>query len=118
MILKNRQIEPNQNIFRQEGYHHYIARYQGDVQGEFENYPDYHINVVNDSYVTLSLPDTLENLLPSIANLNTIVYIRPYDIYTLQQISPLEASQAIFLQQDGKRRCLVPICLRLFRFAS
>lgn len=106
MILKNRQIEPNENIFRQEGYHHYIARYQGDVQGEFENYPDYHINVVNDSYVTLSLPDTLENLLPSIANLNTIVYIRPYDIYTLQQISPLEASQAIFLQQD------LPLSLR------
>lgn len=98
-MLTNRQISPNENIFRREDYFHYIARYQGDVEREFENYPDYHINIVNDLYLTLSLPDTLENLLPFL-NFNTIVYIRPYDIYTLQQISPLEASQASFLQQD------------------
>lgn len=97
--MNNNFVNSNENIFRRPDYYHYIARYQGDVEKEFENFPNYYINIVNDLYVTLSLPDTLESILP-LVSFNTIVYIRPYDIYTLQQISPLEASQATFLQQD------------------
>lgn len=95
----NRQIDPNENIFKREDYFHYIARYQGDVEKEFENFPNYFINVINYLYVVLSLPDKIENIQP-LVSFDTIVYVQPYDIYTLQSISPLEASQASFVQQD------------------
>jgi len=95
----NRQINPNENIFKRGDYFHYIARYQGDVKKEFENFPNYFINVINYLYVVLSLPDKIENIRP-LVSFDTIVYVQPYDIYTLQSISPLEASQASFVQQD------------------
>jgi len=95
----NRQINPNENIFKSEDYFHYIARYQGDIKKEFENFPNYFINVINYLYVVLSLPDKIENIRP-LVSFDTIVYVQPYDIYTLQSISPLEASQASFVQQD------------------
>lgn len=95
----NRQENSSQNIFRNPDLFHYIVHYIGDVEAEIANYPNLSIIIITSRYAILSSPETLETILAS-PPFETIIYIKPYTIYSLQQISPLEASQAEFLQLD------------------
>lgn len=95
----NRQENSSQNIFRNPDLFHYLVHYIGDVEAEIANYPNLSIIIITSRYAILSSPETLETILAS-PPFETIIYIKPYTICSLQQISPLEASQAEFLQLD------------------
>lgn len=95
----NRQENSSQNIFRNPDLFHYLVHYIGDVEAEIANYPNLSIIIITSRYAILSSPETLETILAS-PPFETIIYIKPFTIYSLQQISPLEASQAEFLQLD------------------
>ncbi|XPI48993.1 S8 family peptidase [Clostridium isatidis] len=97
MIKLNRQFNPDENIFNNPDIYHYIVHYIGDVAAEIANYPDLKITILTDKYAILSTFDTIEKWLVS-SPFETIIYIKPYTVYSLQQISPLAASQAEFLQ--------------------
>lgn len=93
----NRNPPIKENIFKDPTYSHYVVQYQGDIEKEFQNYPNYYVNIINDSYAVISLPEEIKEI-SELPYFSTIVAIKPYDMYTLQEISPLEASQASFLQ--------------------
>ncbi|MEG0307137.1 MAG: S8 family peptidase [Clostridium sp.] len=95
----NRSNKVPERIFSDINYDHYIVQYQGDIEQYNANQPDYYVTVINDNYAILSLN---KNIYPDNENLNlsSIVYVKPVEMYTLQQISPIEASQVIFLQLD------------------
>ncbi|MEG1254573.1 S8 family peptidase [Clostridium sp.] len=92
-----RNFKTPESIFSDITFDNYLIQYEGDIEQEFEGLSDYYITVINDRYAILSLKkdidiDTIRTTFPS------IVYIKPTDAYTLQDISPVDASQAIFLQ--------------------
>lgn len=91
----------SKNILKDENYFHFLVQYQGDIEKEFLSYPLYFIQIINDRYAILSIPKDKLNIIDDGAPFSTIVYIKPSVIYTLQQISPLEASQANFLQLEN-----------------
>lgn len=93
----NRNPPIKENIFKDSTYSHYVVQYQGDIEKEFLNYPNFFINIINDSYAIISLPEEVQEI-SELPYFSTIVAIKPYDIYTLQEISPLQASQASLLQ--------------------
>lgn len=93
----NRNPPIKENIFQYPTYSHYVVQYQGDIEKEFLNYPTYYVNIINDRYAIISLPQEVQEV-SELPYFSTIVAIKPYDMYTLQEISPLEASQASFLQ--------------------
>ncbi|GAA0085213.1 hypothetical protein UT300007_16520 [Clostridium sp. CTA-7] len=93
----NRNPPIKENIFKYPTYSHYVVQYQGDIEKEFSNYPTYYVNIINDRYAIISLPEEVQEI-SELPYFSTIVAIKPYDMYTLQEISPLEASQASFLQ--------------------
>ncbi|MBU5454265.1 S8 family peptidase [Caproiciproducens sp. MSJ-32] len=95
--ILNRQFNDYDNIFNTPNIYHYLVHYIGDVEAEIANYPNLKITVITDKYAILSTFEPLEDILTS-PPFETIIYINPYTIYSLQQISPLEASQAEFLQ--------------------
>ena len=95
----NRIDSINENIFNGDSYFHYVVEYTGDPIAEISNYPDFRFNIINSRYAILSLPKPYTSYFPEIL-FKTIIYIKPYDIYTLQDISPLEASQTNLLQLE------------------
>ena len=96
----NRINNVNKNIFNDDSYFHYVVRYSGNPQKEIESkYPEFRLNIINSKYAILSLRNFYFNYNPT-PTFETIPYIKLYDIYTLQDISPLKASQASFLQLE------------------
>lgn len=95
----NRVNDINKNIFNNDTYFHYVVEYTGDPKEEISKYPDFHLNIINSRYAILSLPNPYTYYFPAIT-FQTILYIKPYDVYSLQDISPLEASQTSFLQLE------------------
>ncbi|WP_300384003.1 S8 family peptidase [Clostridium sp.] len=95
----NRIDDINKNIFNNNSYFHYIVEYTGNPKKEITKYPDFRLTIINSRYAILSLPMAVSYYYPNLS-FETIIYIQPYDVYSLQDISPLEASQANFLQLD------------------
>lgn len=93
-----------ENIFKDINYYSYIVQYQGDIQTEVSKYPGYYVTIINDKYaiVTLKREFILQGNDINLAgpHFSTIVYAKPAEMYTLQQISPLQASKAEFLKLD------------------
>lgn len=87
------------NIFSDPNYYHYIVQYEGNIQEEVSRYPGYYVTIVNDIYAIISANKELElNIEGPI--FSTIVYAASPDIFTLQQVSPIDASGANFLQLE------------------
>lgn len=87
------------NIFSNPNYYHYIVQYQGDINEEVSRQPGYYVTIINNKYAIISANRELElNLEEPI--FSSIVYAATPDIFTLEQISPIEASKANFLQLD------------------
>jgi hypothetical protein len=86
-------------IFSDKNYFHYIVQYEGNIEEEFSKQPGYYVTIINDRYAIISANRELElNIKPPF--FSTIVYVAPLDIYTLQEVSPIEASGANFLQLE------------------
>ncbi|MCQ2017588.1 S8 family peptidase [Clostridium butyricum] len=90
-----------ESILKDKNHYHFLVHYQGDIKKEMESYPSFFITIINDKYAILSLPTDKMNIIDDGSPFSTIVYIKPTALYTLQQISPAQASQANFLQLEN-----------------
>lgn len=87
------------NIFSDPSYYHYIVQYEGDIEEEVSQQPGYYVTIINDTYAIISANKPLElNIEAPI--FSTIVYAALPDVFTLQEISPAEASGVNFLQLE------------------
>lgn len=84
------------DIFADTNYYHYIVQYEGDIEDEVSKQPGYYVTIINDKYAILSTNAEVELLIEP--KFSTIVYVKNPELFTLEQSSPLEASQATFLQ--------------------
>jgi len=87
-----------ERIYHDINYDNYIVQYQGDIESEISKKPGYYVTVINDKYAIVSVIKDLEINMSEETYFKSIVYVNTAIMYTLQQISPLEASQADFLQ--------------------
>jgi hypothetical protein len=88
-----------QDIFSNVNYYHYIVQYQGNIQEEVSKQPGYYATIINNQYAILSSPIELDTGAP-VPTFASVKYIAFADIYTLEEVSPIEASQANFLQLE------------------
>ncbi|SFD31248.1 S8 family peptidase [Clostridium uliginosum] len=95
----NRQGTTPENIFSDINYDHYIVQYQGEIDEEFLKKSGYYITIINDKYAILTLQKNMKINLDDLIHAS-IVYVKSVEVYTLQEISPIEASQARALQLD------------------
>lgn len=88
-----------ENILNDPNFYHYLVQYQGDVEAEIASYPNYKVNIINNDHAILSVRKDIEIIFGK-RLFSTVVLIKIPEFYTLQQISPVEASSARFLQLD------------------
>ncbi|WP_244835199.1 S8 family peptidase [Clostridium sp. BJN0001] len=88
------------NIFKNLSYYHYLVQYIGDIKEEFLNHPFFIVTVLDDNFAILSIPKDKIEVLEEDLKSSTIVYLKLPEMYTLEQISPVQASQVEFLQID------------------
>ncbi len=94
-----RHLDVPDNIFYDINYDHYIVQYQGNIQQDITQEPSHYLTIINDRYAIISLPKNVEISVGD-PEYPSIVYVKPVEMYTLQQITPTEASQVGFLQLD------------------
>ena len=87
----------SKNIFSDPNYYHYIVQYQGNIEDEVLRQPGYYITMINNKYAIISANRELE-LNVTGPKFSSIVYAFTPDIFTLEDVSPVAASQASFLQ--------------------
>jgi len=94
-----RDMEKPEDLFYNTNYDHYVVKYQGDIVGEVSQYPNYWVTILNERLAIVSL---LKNVEINVGEpyFKTIVYVRTADMFTLQEISPIEATQVGFLQLE------------------
>jgi len=95
-----RNIE-HEKIFHDIRYDNYVVQYQGNIEDEISKRPDFYVTIINNRFAIVSLLKDLELNISEEAIFQTIVYVVPSEFYTLQQVSPIEASQANFLQEGS-----------------
>ncbi len=87
------------NLFSDPIYYHNIVEYQGNIEEELSKYPGYFVTIINNKYAIVSSDRNVQiNVEGPI--FSTILYVAPIDLFTLQEISPISASQADFLQLE------------------
>lgn len=87
------------SIFSDPNFYHYIVQYEGNIEEEVSRQPGYYVTIINENYAIISANRELElNIEAPI--FSTIVYAAAPDLFTLQQISPAEASGVNFLQLE------------------
>lgn len=87
-------------LFKDENYYNFLVQYSGDIYEEFKKYKLYYIKKINDKFAILFIPKNNLNVIDEGQKFETIEYINVPIMFTLQQISPIEASNADFLQLD------------------
>ncbi|GAA0076450.1 hypothetical protein UT300005_08280 [Clostridium sp. CTA-5] len=92
-----RDVNVPRDILSNPNFDNYIVQYEGDIIKEVSKEPNYYVVVVNDKYAIISVPKDVEPT-EILVKFSSIVYVKAAEMYTLQEISPLEASQANFLQ--------------------
>lgn len=100
-----------ENIFQSPRYAHYIIQYQGEYKNDLKDVEGVYIIILNEQYAILSVSEDIDKDIGNIryvadfinrqvANKGNfiIVYILPPSLYTLQEISAIQATQVDFLQ--------------------
>ncbi|GKX67113.1 S8 family peptidase [Inconstantimicrobium mannanitabidum] len=87
------------DIFVNRNLDHYMVQYQGDIEAEISKVPGYYVTIINDKYAIVSVPKNVEINIDR-PYIKSIVYVMPADMLTLQEISPVQATQVDFLQQQ------------------
>lgn len=88
----------HEKIFHDIRYDNYVVEYQGNIEEEISQRPGYYVTIINNRFAIVSVPKDVEINISEEALFKTIVYVIPAEFYTLQDISPIESSQASFLQ--------------------
>lgn len=86
-----------QNIFSDPNYYHYIVQYEGNIEEEVSKQPGFYVTIVNDKYAIISTVNDIQINIEG-PKFSTIAYVALPQFFTLQDISPIEASGAGFLQ--------------------
>ena len=84
-------------VFENINYDSYIVQYDGDIEEDIKNNPEIIITVLNNKFAILTVEKNY-NIDLAVLKYKSIIYIKPAEMYTLQQITPVQASQASFLQ--------------------
>lgn len=92
-----REFNVPRDILSNPNFDNYIVQYEGNIIEQVSKEPNYYVVVVNDKYAIISVPKNVEPT-EIVLKFSSIVYVKAAEMYTLQEISPLEASQANFLQ--------------------
>lgn len=87
------------SVLKDLRYNHYLVQYQGDIRAEINKYPTYNLIIIDDKYAIVSTIGEVDINIEGPKFL-TIVYVKLPAIYTLEQISPLDAAQVNFLQLE------------------
>ncbi|NRT75489.1 S8 family peptidase [Clostridium beijerinckii] len=87
------------NIFSDVNYYHYIVQYEGNIEEEVSKQPGYYATIIDNQYAILSTPVELDAG-TAVPVFSTVIYRAFPDIFTLEEVSPIEASQANFLQLE------------------
>lgn len=89
-----------ENILKDPNYFPYLVQYEDDIESNISPDTGYYTTIITDMYAILEVPK--QQVEPDIKNpfLSSIVYVKPTEMYTLQEISPLEAYKADFSQLD------------------
>lgn len=88
-----------QNIFSDPNYFHHVVQYQGNIEEEVSKQPGFYVTIVNDKYAIVSTNRDIQLNVEGPIFL-TIVYVAPDELFTTQEISPIGASKADFLQLE------------------
>lgn len=86
-------------VFNDISFDSYIVQYEGDIETELSQYENFFVILINEKYAIVSVPKDFEINI-SEPFIKSIVYVKPAEFYAIQQISPVEASKANFLQLD------------------
>ncbi|PRR81445.1 S8 family peptidase [Clostridium vincentii] len=96
--MKRQPLVPEE-IFTNINYYNYLVQYQGDIVEEVLKQPDFYVTIINDKYAIVTVRKEFE-INAQEPYFSTIVYVKPAEMYSLQEISPIGASQAGFLQLE------------------
>lgn len=88
-----------QNLFSDPNYFHYVVQYEGNIEEEVSKQPGYYVTIVNDKYAIVSTNKDVQINAGGVI-FSTIVYVAPIELFTTQEISPISASKADFLQLE------------------
>lgn len=92
-----RQISVPGDLFINMDYFHYVVQYEGNIIEEVSKVPGYYVTIINNKYAIVSVKGEVELNVEG-PKFSSIVYVRTPEMYTLEQISPIQASKASFLQ--------------------
>ena len=87
------------NIFSDPNYYHYIVQYEGNIEEEVSKQPGFYVTIVNNKYAIISTVNEIQINIEG-PKFSTVVYVALTSFFTLQDISPIEASGANFLQLE------------------
>lgn len=87
-----------EKVFNNINFDNYVVQYQGDIVSDISKVPNYYVTVLNERFAIVSVPKDVEINMGNEPYIQSIAYVVPAEFYTLQQVSPLEASQASFVQ--------------------
>lgn len=92
------------DFLKNPDYFSYLVKYQGNVKEEVSKYAGYYVVILNDTYAIVCVQ---REIIAKGIDINTgepyfstIVYVQPAEFFTLQEISPIEASGVQFLQLE------------------
>ena len=85
-------------IIKDINYYSYLIQYRGDIEEEFNKYPLLKIKKINDKYAILFVPEDQLNIIDQGFDFKTIEHINIPQMFTLEEISPVEASNVNLLQ--------------------
>ena len=88
----------NNNVFNDPHYYHYLIQFIGDIKAEIDPHPYFVVTILSDIYAILSFPKEHIDDIDQGLKFKTVVFVKPFEMYTLQSITPAEAAQAEFLQ--------------------
>lgn len=87
------------DLFTSAKYFHYVVQYGGNIQEEVSRVPGYYVTIINDEYAIIST-ETETDLNIDEPRFKTIIFVITPAFFTLQQVSPIEASKVNFLQLE------------------
>jgi len=87
-----------ESIFSNINYYQYLIQYEGDIESEIPIELGYYVTVINEKYAIIAVPGSEVEIDIKKPEFASIVYVKATEMYTLQNISPIEASKANFLQ--------------------
>lgn len=101
--MEEKYITPD-DFLKSTDYYSYLVKYEANIEEEISKHPGYYVIILDDKHAIVCVQ---RDIIVQGSDINigepyfsTIVYVQPYEIFTLEQISPIKASNVQFLQLD------------------